>query len=44
VPAVTPEAEEGGDFNWLVALAFLVVALGVAIWLVTRFSRGKAQT
>lgn len=44
VPVVTPQAEEGGDFNWLVALAFLVVALGVAVWLVTRFSRGRART
>jgi mono/diheme cytochrome c family protein len=44
VPAVTPEAEAGGDFNWLVALAFLVVALGVVVWLVTRFSRSRAQT
>jgi len=44
VPVVTPQAEEGEDFNWLVALAFLVVALGVAVWLVTRFSRGRART
>jgi mono/diheme cytochrome c family protein len=44
VPAATPEAEGGGSFNWLVALAFLVVALGVVIWLVSRFSRGKVQT
>jgi mono/diheme cytochrome c family protein len=44
LPEATPQAEEGGSFNSLVALAFLVVALGVAVWLVTRFSRGKTQT
>ena len=38
-PQTTPEPETGDGFNWLVAVLFLVVALAVAVWLVTRFSR-----
>jgi mono/diheme cytochrome c family protein len=44
VPQATPEPEEGGSFNWLVAVAFVVVGLVVVVWLVTRFSRREAET
>jgi len=39
--STTPTDSEAGDFNWLVAVVFLVVGLVVAIWLVTRFSQRK---
>ena len=42
VPQTTPEPEAGYGFNWLVAVVFLVVALVVAVWLVTRFSQRAA--
>jgi mono/diheme cytochrome c family protein len=38
-PQTTPEPEASDGFNWLVAVLFLVLALAVAVWLVTRFSR-----
>ena len=44
VPATTPEAEEEDGFNWLVALAFVVVALVVVGWLVMRFSQRRAPS
>ncbi len=38
-PQATPEPDEGGDFNWLVALLFLLVVLIVLVWLIIRLSR-----
>jgi hypothetical protein len=39
IAQTAPEPEEEGGFSWLVAVAFLIVALVVAVWLVTRFSQ-----
>jgi mono/diheme cytochrome c family protein len=43
-PQVTPEPEEEGSFNWLAAVAFVVVGLVVVVWLIARFSRREAAT
>lgn len=39
--STTPVDSGADDFNWLVAVVFLVVGLAVAVWLVTRFSQRK---
>jgi mono/diheme cytochrome c family protein len=44
VPHATPEADDEGDFNWLVALILLAVVLAVVVGLVTRFSQRKTST
>jgi mono/diheme cytochrome c family protein len=44
VPRATPAPEEEGSFNWLVAVAFVVVGVVVVVWLVTRFSWREAET
>ena len=40
VPSSSDEVE-ADNFNWLIAVVFLVVGLAVAVWLVTRFSQRK---
>jgi cytochrome c oxidase cbb3-type subunit 3 len=42
-PQTTPEPEEGGDFNWLVALLFILVVLIVMAWLIIRLSRRQTS-
>jgi cytochrome c oxidase cbb3-type subunit 3 len=37
-PSTPTEPEDEGGFNWLVGLLFLIVALAVIVWLITRFS------
>lgn len=41
---ITPEPEDEGGFNWLVGAAFVVVALVIVGWLVTRFSQRDVST
>jgi cytochrome c oxidase cbb3-type subunit 3 len=40
-PPTSPESTETDNFNWLVALLFLIVALVLVVWLITRFSQRK---
>jgi mono/diheme cytochrome c family protein len=44
VSVATPEPEEGGSFNWLVSVAFLIVLLVVVVWLILRYSQRRTET
>jgi mono/diheme cytochrome c family protein len=44
VPQATPTSEEDGNFNWLLALFFLVGGLVIVGWLIVRFSQQNTKT
>ena len=40
----SPESTEADNFNWLVALLFLILVLVLVVWLITRFSQRKTAS